>query len=42
MVDRGTVHVTVVTGTRDSPHDVGGMPSTNTRDLTKTLVCLAR
>jgi hypothetical protein len=42
LVDRGTVHVTVVTGTRDSPHDVGGMPSTNTRNFTKTLVCLAR
>lgn len=42
VVDGGTVHVTVVTGTGDSPHDVGWMPSTDTGNLTKTLVRLAR
>jgi hypothetical protein len=42
MVDRGTMHVTIVTGTGDSPHDVSRMPSTDTSDFTKTLVCLAR
>jgi hypothetical protein len=42
MVDGRTVHVTVVTCTRDGPHDVGWMPGSNTCDLTETLVRLAR
>jgi hypothetical protein len=42
VVDRGSVHVAVVTGTRDGPHDVGRMPGTDTSDLAKTLVRLAR
>jgi len=42
VVDRGTVMVTVLTGTGNSPLDVGWMPGTNTGDLTETLVCLSR
>ena len=34
--------VTVLTGTGDSPLDVGRMPSTDTSDLAETLVSLAR
>jgi hypothetical protein len=41
MVDGGSVHVAIVTGTGDSPHDVGGMPGSDTGDLAKSLVCLA-
>jgi hypothetical protein len=41
MVDRSAVHIAIVTSTGDSPHDVGRVPSTDTRDLAKTLVCLA-
>jgi hypothetical protein len=42
VVDRGSVHVTVVASTGDSPHDVGGMPGSDTGNLTKSLVSLAR
>ena len=42
VVDRGTVVVTHLTGTGNSPLDVGRMPSTNTGDLAETLVGLAR
>ena len=42
VVDGSSVHVSVVTGARDGPHDVGRMPSTDTSDLAKTLVRLAR
>lgn len=34
--------VTVLTSTSNSPLDVGWMPSTNTGDLSETLVCLSR
>jgi hypothetical protein len=42
VVDRGTVVVTVLTGTGNSPLDVGRVPGTDTGDLTQTLVGLAR
>ena len=42
VVDRGTVMVSVLTGTANSPLDVGWMPGTNTSDLSETLVCLSR
>lgn len=42
VVDRGTVVVTHLTGTGNSPLDVGRMPSTDTSDLSQTLVSLAR
>lgn len=42
VVDRGTVVVTHLTSTGDSPLDVRRMPSTNTSDLAETLVRLAR
>ncbi|KAI6751448.1 hypothetical protein HG531_006144 [Fusarium graminearum] len=42
VVDRGSVMVTHLTGTGNSPLDVGRMPSTNTSDLSETLVGLAR
>ena len=42
VVARGTVVVSVLTGTGNSPLDVGWMPSTNTGDLTETLVGLSR
>jgi len=42
VVDGGSVHVAVVTGTGDSPHDVGGVPGTDTGNLAETLVRLAR
>ena len=42
MVDRGTVVVTHLTSTGNSPLDVVRMPSTDTSNLTETLVCLAR
>lgn len=42
VVDRGTVVVTHLTGTGNSPLDVGRVPSTDTSDLTETLVGLAR
>jgi len=41
VVDRGTVVVTHLTGTGNSPLDVGRMPGTDTGDLTETLVGLA-
>lgn len=41
MVDRGTVVVTLLTSTGNSPLDVGRMPSTDTSDLAETLVSLA-
>lgn len=41
MVARGTVVVTVLTGTGNSPLDVVRVPSTNTGDLAQTLVSLA-
>lgn len=34
--------VSVLTGTSNSPLNVGWMPSTDTSNLTKTLVCLSR
>ena len=40
MVARGTVVVTHLTGTSNSPLDVVRVPSTNTSDLTQTLVSL--
>lgn len=40
MVARGTVVVTHLTGTSNSPLDVVRVPSTNTGDLTQTLVSL--
>lgn len=42
VVHRGTVVVTVLTSTGNSPLDVGRMPSTDTSNLTETLVGLAR
>lgn len=42
VVDRGTVVVTHLTSTGNSPLDVVRMPSTDTSNLTETLVCLAR
>lgn len=42
VVGRGTVVVSVLTSTGDSPLDVGWMPGTNTSDLSETLVCLSR
>ena len=42
VVDRGTVVVTFLTSTGNSPLDVGRMPSTDTSDLSETLVSLAR
>lgn len=42
MIDRGTVVVTHLTSTGNSPLDVVRMPSTDTSNLTETLVCLAR
>lgn len=42
VVDRGTVVVTHLTSTGNSPLDVGRVPGTNTSDLAETLVCLAR
>jgi len=42
VVNRGTVVVTVLTGTGNSPLDVGRMPGTDTSDLAETLVGLAR
>jgi hypothetical protein len=42
VVDRGSVVVTPLTGTGNSPLDVGRMPSTDTSDLSETLVSLAR
>lgn len=42
VVDRGTVVVSVLTSTANSPLDVGWMPGTNTSDLSETLVCLSR
>lgn len=41
VVARGTVVVSVLTGTGNSPLDVVRVPSTNTGDLTQTLVSLA-
>ena len=41
VVARGTVVVTVLTGTGHSPLDVVRVPSTNTGDLAQTLVSLA-
>lgn len=40
VVDRGTVVVTLLTGTGNSPLDVGRMPSTDTSNLSETLVSL--
>lgn len=42
VVDRGTVMVSVLTSTSNSPLDVRWMPGTNTSDLSETLVCLSR
>lgn len=42
VVDRGTVVVTHLTSTGNSPLDVGRMPCTDTSDLAETLVGLAR
>lgn len=42
MVARGTVVVTHLTGTGNSPLDVGRMPGTDTGNLAQTLVSLAR
>jgi hypothetical protein len=42
VVDGGTVVVTHLTGTGNSPLDVGRMPGSDTGDLTETLVCLTR
>jgi len=41
VVDRGTVVVTVLTSTGNSPLDMGRMPCTDTGDLSETLVCLS-
>lgn len=41
VVDRGTVVVTHLTGTGNSPLDVGRMPGTDTGNLAETLVSLA-
>lgn len=40
VVDRGTVVVTLLTSTGNSPLDVGRMPSTDTSNLSETLVSL--
>lgn len=42
VVDRGTVVVTVLTGTSHRPLHVRWMPCSDTSDLTETLVCLTR
>lgn len=42
VVDGGSVMVTVLTSTGNSPLDVRWMPSTDTGDLSETLVCLSR
>lgn len=42
VVDRGTVMVTVLTSTSNSPLHVRWMPGTDTGDLSETLVCLSR
>ena len=42
VVDRGTVVVTLLTSTGNSPLDVGRMPGTDTSNLTETLVGLTR
>ena len=42
VVDRGTVVVAELTGTGNSPLDVGRVPGTDTSDLAETLVSLAR
>ena len=42
VVARGTVVISVLTGTGNSPLDVGRMPCTNTSNLSETLVCLSR
>ena len=42
VVDGSTVVVTHLTGTSNGPLDVVRMPSTDTSNLTETLVCLAR
>lgn len=42
VVDRGTMVVTHLTGTGNSPLDVGRMPGTDTSDLSQTLVRLTR
>ena len=42
VVDRGTVVVSVLTSTGNSPLDVGRVPGTDTGDLAETLVCLTR
>lgn len=42
VVDRGTVVVTHLTGTGDSPLDVGRVPCTDTSNLAQTLVSLTR
>lgn len=42
VVARGTMMVTILTGTSDGPLDVGWMPGTNTSNLSQTLVRLAR
>lgn len=42
VVDRGTVMVTHLTGTGNSPLDVGRVPSSDTSDLAETLVSLTR
>lgn len=42
VVDRGSVMVTSLTSTGNSPLDVGRMPSTDTSNLSETLVSLAR
>ena len=42
VVARGTMMVSILTSTGNSPLDVGRMPGTDTGDLTETLVCLSR
>lgn len=42
VVARGTVMVSILTGTGNSPLDVRRMPGTDTGDLTETLVRLSR
>lgn len=42
VINRSTVMVTHLTSTGNSPLDVGRMPSTNTGDLSETLVSLSR
>lgn len=41
VVDRGSVVETVLTGSGNSPHNVGWMPSTNTSNLSQTSVGLS-